>query len=59
LKRQHYPIANYPIINALGCYTDFMTILGPPPKAERWLNRVWMLWVIAGLIGAAYYGLNR
>lgn len=37
----------------------FMTILAPPPKAERWLNRVWMLWVIAGLIGAAYYGLNR
>ena len=36
-----------------------MTILAPPPKAERWLNLVWMLWVIAGLIGAAYYGLNR
>jgi hypothetical protein len=36
-----------------------MTILAPPPRAGRWIHRVWMIWVIAGLIGAAYYGLNR
>ena len=36
-----------------------MTILGSPSKADRWISVVWMIWAIAGIAGAIYYGVTR
>jgi hypothetical protein len=36
-----------------------MTVEFIPPKAQRLIYRAWVLRVIAGLAGAAYYGFVR